>query len=1326
MKKRIMSLILCFVLVLGMFPGTAHADYEDGAECANCGHWHYDDYMCECGLCSSECSHYECWYETHCKNCGGCYMSADNWCDECGWCQDCMDNEAHCTDCGRCFVGEDKSELCEECLRCSDCVENGVCDYCNKCDSCADTDHCVECHAHVLSGCCVKCGKCYECADGFVCDTCGHCESCAAEEDLHCEFYGGCLEDIDPCPAHEFDSHCKYCVDYCESCGECSYDGDIDGLCADCGLCYECCAERSMEEGCSMGDVCVESSEWDEHLCPGSCGECFCDKERCDDCGYCEECCAENSMDEGCSTGEVCKESSEWDEHFCPDCGGCFCEYEQCSDCGLCADCCAVNAFEEGCDCGDVCVKSTEWEDHMKNYHGEDGAVATHTHKYKSEWNADKSHHWHECRFCDDKSGEEAHKLTAAGQCETCGYDTSSLLFFVSQPQDLTRKVSAANPYGDDDPNAPINNRAVFSVTAVDLAGNGLSYQWYEVRTDKTGKETTTKLDDAADDTIGSTDRRLSVPVWSGGCIYSYSYYCVVTSTDAEGNEVSIESRHAQLRTVHNYGAMEPVENIATTPGSGTPYRITYTDAVSGAEVIDKIYYRGNLYHNSWCVGDGCKRTQYPEETEHSMRFEGYLGEGYLSTDQEKKPLYFYRWVCTECGYEDLDWYAERKTDIPYSIFFKDTPGAYMMDEDDNEGILSAMAGAELWAHAPYVNKSGYIFDHWEVVSGPAGFTNDSIENNYDTGRFFMPKGSITLCGVYSTDKKPVYEVQIKGVSHEIKNGVITVRAGDSFTVTADILPETAAYKQAYWFAETDPTDLKDPVIQFSKKDSNNTSGTWSKDIEGAVTLTARKPGTVLLRALSAESRDTTSNAPIQDSVIIKVIPAETTPQTHNYKETTVFATCIKKGYTLHECTDEGCTEKYLSDLKNPTGHTDSDGDGLCDNVDQNTGKVCGYKMGGENTSMVGLTKIKKVELTIAAPVRGKSPATTATPTGDEKDCYGVANITWDPDTKTFVGGTKYSVLIELEAKDQYGFKLDGIEVANTQFYINGNKATVVSKGAQEVSISYEFPATGIGSTGSTAYTVTVLGSKNGDVTSSRKTASAGSTVTLTVSPDKGYTLETLSVLDRNGKEIQLTEKNGKYTFIMPASNVEVEATFMDDNTMLNFFVDIKASDYFYDAVLWAAEQGITGGTDAAHFTPNGVCTRAQAVTFLWRAAGSPAPKSTTMPFTDVAAGSYYEQAVLWAVENGITKGTSDTTFSPNLTCSRAQIVTFLWRSQKSPAAGSVNPFTDVKSDAYYADAVLWAVKESVTSGTTATTFSPNADCTRAQIVTFIYRALAE
>ena len=265
----------------------------------------------------------------------------------------------------------------------------------------------------------------------------------------------------------------------------------------------------------------------------------------------------------------------------------------------------------------------------------------------------------------------------------------------------------------------------------------------------------------------------------------------------------------------------------------------------------------------------------------------------------------------------------------------------------------------------------------------------------------------------------------------------------------------------------------------------------------------------------------------------------------------------------------------------------------------------------------------------------------------------------------------------------------------------------------------------GGGGGGVTTYPITVKSAKNGDVTVSPRNASKGTTVTLTVEPDKGYTLETITVTDKNGDEIELTNKgDGKYTFKMPAGKVYVEATFMEDNSMLNFFVDVFPGDYYYDAVLWAAKNGITGGVDAAHFAPNATCTRAQVVTFLWRAAGSPAPKNSMMPFTDVPAGSYYEQAVLWAVENGITDGTSATTFSPDAVCSRGQIVTFLWRANGSPAVSGNSAFTDVASDAYYAAAVTWAEKNGVTGGIGGGLFGSNNNCTRAQIVTFIYRSV--
>ena len=223
---------------------------------------------------------------------------------------------------------------------------------------------------------------------------------------------------------------------------------------------------------------------------------------------------------------------------------------------------------------------------------------------------------------------------------------------------------------------------------------------------------------------------------------------------------------------------------------------------------------------------------------------------------------------------------------------------------------------------------------------------------------------------------------------------------------------------------------------------------------------------------------------------------------------------------------------------------------------------------------------------------------------------------------------------------------------------------------------------------------------------------------TFTITPDKGYAVANVKI---DGKSIGAVKS---YTFENVRRTHTIEVIFMkaNGNPQTGVFVDVATGSYYEDAVDWAVENGITKGTDDTHFSPDGICTRAQAVTFLWRAAGSPKPETRTMPFADVPAGSYYYDAVLWAVENGITEGTSDTTFSPNAICTRAQIVTFLWRSEKSPAAGTANPFADVKSTAYYAGAVLWAVREDITKGTTSTTFSPDADCTRAQIVTFLWR----
>ena len=290
-------------------------------------------------------------------------------------------------------------------------------------------------------------------------------------------------------------------------------------------------------------------------------------------------------------------------------------------------------------------------------------------------------------------------------------------------------------------------------------------------------------------------------------------------------------------------------------------------------------------------------------------------------------------------------------------------------------------------------------------------------------------------------------------------------------------------------------------------------------------------------------------------------------------------------------------------------------------------------------------------------------------------------------------------------------------------------KAIAIKVGMEDSAVTtayftlYVPPIVVPGTTPSVAsYPITVLNATNGTVAASHKTAPKGATITLTVAPDKGFAMDGLAVVDGAGAAIKLTDMgNGKYTFIMPASKVTVEGSFKAAGAAVNPFVDVLPSDYCYDAVLWAVNQGVTSGVSSTMFAPNQPCTRAQIVTFLWRAAGSPAPKSASN-FTDVPADAYYAKAVAWAVENGITGGTGDGKFSPDATCTRAQAVTFLYRASGSPAVSGSAAFTDVAADAYYAAAVAWAEKNGITGGIGGGLFGSNQSCTRGQIVTFLYR----
>ena len=328
------------------------------------------------------------------------------------------------------------------------------------------------------------------------------------------------------------------------------------------------------------------------------------------------------------------------------------------------------------------------------------------------------------------------------------------------------------------------------------------------------------------------------------------------------------------------------------------------------------------------------------------------------------------------------------------------------------------------------------------------------------------------------------------------------------------------------------------------------------------------------------------------------------------------------------------------------------------------------------------------------------------------------------------VAGAKETTVKD-ETIDALGHQLKKIPAKAATYDAAGNNEYYVCErcgkffkdaaGTQETTVEAETLARLTSGSSSTRYEVSAPSTKNGDVTVSPKNASKGDRVTITVTPNSGYEIGTVTVKDRYGASLKLTDKgDGKYTFTMPGSKVTISAAFIEKKAE-SAFTDVPAGAYYADAVAWAAKKGITNGVGNDLFGSDNDCTRAEIVTFLWRAAGSPEPKGTGS-FTDVNSGSYYAKAVAWAVENGITEGTGNSQFSPDKVCSRAQAVTFLARALSAKAATAAD-FSDVPANSYYADAVGWAAKNGVTEGVGGGKFAPNNDCTRAQIVTFLYRA---
>ena len=390
--------------------------------------------------------------------------------------------------------------------------------------------------------------------------------------------------------------------------------------------------------------------------------------------------------------------------------------------------------------------------------------------------------------------------------------------------------------------------------------------------------------------------------------------------------------------------------------------------------------------------------------------------------------------------------------------------------------------------------------------------------------------------------------------------------------------------------------------------------------------------------------------------------------------------------------------------------------------ADGTTGKASNYTLNATlPTVTVNITKATAPTLSDIA-VSQKYTVTTG-----EKAIGAVMPA--DAGTLTYTKGTASktgSVTVTSWAVDTTGkvtYTLSSGAAGNTVTLPVTIESTNYADATVNVVITLTKPSSsGGGGSYTPGYTISVDKTENGTITVSPKSASKGDTVTITVKPDKGYELEMLKALDKDGDALKLTEKNGKYTFKMPSGKVTVKGSFVEE-APVQIFKDVPVDAYYYEAVKWAAEKGITGGVGNGLFAPNQPCTRAQIVTFLWRAAGSPAPKNMSS-FTDVPADAFYAKAVAWAVENGITGGTGDGKFSPDATCTRAQSVTFLYRAAGSPKVSGSAEFGDVATNAYYADAVAWAAKNGITGGIGGGLFGSGNDCTRAQIVTFLYRSV--
>ena len=1359
MRKRLMSILLCLVMLFSLVPGAAvpvHAfwdDYDDGFDCPNCDHYHFgSDYMCDCLFCTIDCN-YECWVETHCNDCGVCFGDTPYWCEECYKCAECME-EKHCSTCAKCYIGED-DQLCGECYK-GPCCSITICDSCGFCDDCANDD----------------------------------------SDPMHCSLCNACFGAVDECVDDDDTGvvHCVDCHTACEQCEECLLNQES---CEDCGLCLECCRDNSDAGGCPDGETCVESAAWDEHICPG-CDGWVTDKEDedefCQTCELCKECCEGNS---DCSEG-MCAMDTDYADHFCEDCGLCFHDSDPCEDgCDQrCKDCCLDAVRAMGCDHDDWCFSDSDFENHLKAEH----SGAGHTHIASSSWSADGTQHWNPCRYCDEKLNAAGHEFDAKGVCKVCGYISGSSIVITRQPRDVKCKTSiySSGDYIEEPENGLLfseHNWVTFSVSAKSLKRDGLTYQWY-LKNNANPTAAPYKLQETAYYVdVNTPTLRLSVSAES--CQDDYSYYCVISRSGDTSD--TVKTAEAKLTAAHAYSYKQAGVRVPTDDGEITPkYNVTWVDengnthngVVGGDPKCDGhklpcLFEESSLYEAHYMTS-GSKERIFPHKFEYDRSYDA-VGGGRVdmlvcTVCEYEVPVkshahdYSWNWDCT--GFEDIYHYT-------FNIGGSTKTVEQLINESDYAHPEKCkVPGCEEFIMVPH------SWGRWNVVKNP----------DTEGGK----GGMEAVCSVCEYTKTKIDKDDDGGADHwtkdtalvTVKNGRATrmiVKPGDKIRLYPE---ERTGQKAIGWKVEylreyNEYDIISGTGLPVNKKWNTNEAKTlfklvtngsaleWGCTIPEFSAMSApgggqfffepvyagcdHSGGTTLLNAKPqvCDRKGYTGDTACADCGHVITAGSDIYPSA-NAGHTGTLQPLYYYGTTGSATTDASHGGKRYNARTGDCKHRAYEGDYRCTDCG---GTVKGDTGDFRHSGPLELRDVREATCTEKGysgnryctacdriAQKGKSTSSLHEIAGN----YQVINAVKPTCTAVGYSGD-YQCTRGCGQIFRYGHVLNKLG----HDWDDGKPATQ----GKSSGILYTCRRVGCGETkfvkdsAPTEYSVKVSAESGGTASASLTTAAAGTEITLTAKADAGYTFKEWQVVTSN-----VTIKDNKFT--MPAGNVEIKAIFeknatpppapteysvkvstdgngtaMADKTSAaaGTVVTLTAkADNGYHFKQW---QVITGGVTIKDnkFTMPAGNVEVKAI-FEKDATPPPAPTEYSVKVstdgngtamadkTSATAGtvvtltatpkSGYTFKQWQVVTGGVT--IKDNKFT--MPAGNVEVKAIFEKNATPPPGPAVNPFVDVPAGSFYYDAVLWAVEKGVTTGTSATTFEPDGSCTRAQAVTFLWR----